>query len=81
MNLNLYFFNVGPNLANSTKTWCDGQAEGNWNGSSGVFQYLFLGKVSVNEIRNIVTKTKNKTSTDCEGIDMAIVKKDNWLYK
>lgn len=53
----------------------DWQTGGDWNGSSGVLQSMFLGEVSENENHTIVLKTKNKTSTGCDGIDMSIVKR------
>lgn len=42
---------------------------------SKVLQSMYLGGVSENEIISIITKTKSKTSTDSDGIDMCIVKK------
>lgn len=37
-------------------------------------QSMFLGEVSENQLISVVAKTKNKTSTDRDGIDMKIVK-------
>lgn len=36
---------------------------------------LFLSAVEEKETIDIVNKCKNKTSTDCDGLDMTIVKK------
>lgn len=35
---------------------------------------MFVGEVSENQIISVVAKTKNKTSTDSDGIDMKVVK-------
>jgi len=39
-------------------------------------QSIFLGEVNESEIISIVTKFKNKTSTDSNGIDMTIIEKN-----
>lgn len=70
---NSFFVNVGPNLAKTIKQHNNGQAEGGWNGESEVLQSIFLGEVKESEIISIVTKFKNKTSTESDGIDMTIV--------
>lgn len=70
-----FFINVRPNLANSIKKPNDGQIEGGWIGGSKVLQSLFLGEVSEIEIRSVVAKSKNKTVTDSDRIDISIVTK------
>lgn len=70
---NSFFVNVGPNLANDI-TKNHGQTESGWKRENRVMQSLFLGEVSENQIISVVAKTKNKTSTDSDGIDMKIVK-------
>lgn len=42
---------------------------------SRIMQSMFLGEVQENEILSIVTKCENKTSTDSDGLDMAMVKR------
>ena len=71
---NSYFVNTGPNLAKSIKTHDDGQDESNVKGGGNILQSMFIGEVNENEIRSIIAKLKNKTSTDSDGIDMYIVK-------
>ncbi len=51
----------------------DGQIR--WNGESKVSQSMFINEVSEEDIRSVVTKCKNKTSTDSDGIDMTIGKR------
>lgn len=65
---------MGPSLCKAGKTGGE-QVEGNWNGGCKVLQSMFLGDVNENEIRSIVTKSKNKKSTDSDGLDMVIVKR------
>lgn len=71
---NSFFVNVGPRLANAIPQH-DGQYGGEMEGGSRIMQSMMLGEVSENEIKSIVAKSKDKTSTDCDGIDMIIVKK------
>lgn len=68
---NSYFVNVGPNLAKSIQTH---QGENKWKGESKVLQSFFLGEVSDSDIISVVSKLKNKTSCDSDGLDMFIVK-------
>ena len=70
---NSFFVNMGPKLADLIKT--DESVQGGWKGDSKVMQSMFLREVSEKEIVSIVKKLKNKTSTDCDGLDMVIVKK------
>lgn len=71
---NSFFVNVGPNLADSIKIH-DMSLQRGWRGDSRVLQSMFLGDVSESEIMSIVSKSKSKTSIDCDGIDMVILKK------
>uniref|UniRef100_A0A8C6MEW6 Reverse transcriptase domain-containing protein n=1 Tax=Nothobranchius furzeri TaxID=105023 RepID=A0A8C6MEW6_NOTFU len=71
--LNSFFVNIGPSLAKSLETQTN--EAGKIQGGSKILQSMFLGDVSENEVLTIVRKSKNKTSTDCDGIDMMIVKK------
>lgn len=48
---------------------------GNMQRGRKVLQSMFFGDVSETEILTIVRKSKSKTSIDCDGTDMIIVKK------
>ncbi len=70
---NQFFVDVGPELAKNIPN----------PGPGGVYMdkliernphSVFLKAVEENEIINIVKKCKNKTSTDCNGIDMSLIK-------
>lgn len=71
---NSFFVNMGPNLADSIKIH-DMSLQRGGRGDSRVLQSMFLGDVSESEIISIVSKSKSKTSIDCDGIDMIILKK------
>ena len=68
---NYFFVNVGPILANAIPQQ-DGQNNGGREGGSKIMHSMYLGEVSENEIKSILAKSKNKTSTDSDGIDMII---------
>ena len=68
---NNFFVNVGPSLANQIiepkEGWKDTPVKQNT-------QSIFIKNVDENEIISIVSKFKNKKSTDSSGIDMSIIK-------
>ena len=68
---NLFFTNIGAKIANSI-TSID---KTTFKMSSRVMQSMFLGDISEHEILAIVMRSKNKTSTDSNELDMAIIKR------
>lgn len=72
---NSFFVNIWPNLANLIRKQDDSEWNDKWKGDSRVVQSMFLGEITEKEIIAIVAKSKNKASTDCDGLDMVIVKK------
>ena len=70
---NSFFVNVGPSLAKAIPQ--DGQGDGGGEEGSKIMQSMFLEEVSENEIKSIILKSKNKISTDSDGIDMIIIKR------
>lgn len=68
--LNNFFVNIGPNLANEiTVNSSQGR---HWENR--VMHSMFLAEVTEYDILSVVHKLKNKTSTDSDGIDMKIIK-------
>ncbi len=63
-----------PSLLKSMSRCDDAQLEGRCSEGNEVMQSTFLGEVNENEIRSIVAKLKNKTSTKSGGLDVIIVK-------
>lgn len=72
---NSFFVNVGPKLVENIEKHNLGSQNGGTRGSR-VLQSMFLGDVSENKILFTVNALKNKTSTDTDGLDMIIVKKN-----
>lgn len=73
---NSYFVNVGPNIAKKCEN--SNHKDTNINSmsrGSRILKSMFLSEITEYDILDIVRKCKNKTSTDCDGIDMYIVKK------
>ena len=70
----IFFVSIGPNLAEkipdplSSQDWNDNLIERNQSS-------MFLTAVEEKEIIDIVNNCKDKTSTDCNNIDMKIVKR------
>lgn len=75
-----FFVNIGHNLANRIRKHDKLEQKNDWKGESRVVKSIFLADITENEIAAILNKTKNKTSTDCDGLDMVVVKKDIRLY-
>lgn len=70
---NKFFVNVGPELANQIHSETSGEVSvPNFERNPSSF---FLRATEEGEIKEIVNKFKNKISTDCEEIDMTIVKR------
>uniref|UniRef100_A0A672GYN6 Reverse transcriptase domain-containing protein n=1 Tax=Salarias fasciatus TaxID=181472 RepID=A0A672GYN6_SALFA len=67
---NNFFVNIGPELASKIPDGDDDHQFIKSNPNS-----MFLRAVDEVEIVNIVRNCKNKTSTDCDGVDMMVVKK------
>ena len=72
---NSFFVNIGPNLASLIRKHDKLQQKDDWKGESRVVKSIFLADITEKEIAAILKKTENKTSTDCDGLDMVIVKK------
>lgn len=72
---NSFFVNVGPTLANLIRKNDDPEYEEAWKGENRVVNSIFLADTTIKEIVAIVENCKNKKSTDCDGIDMVIIKK------
>ena len=70
---NDYFINVGSNLANEIvdPPNKDGVDENIIDSNSNT---IFLTKIEEKELINVVNKFKNKRSTDCDDIDMSLIK-------
>lgn len=70
---NDYFVNVGPNLANSIPI--KNNEELGVSLIDRVPGSFFVAGTTEGEIKSIVSKFKNKASTDCHDIDMILIKK------
>lgn len=70
---NNFFVNIGPELAGKIPdTRSDGEHMGKLGNSNPCS--MFLNVVEEKEVLNIVKKCKSKKSTDCNDIDMSLVK-------
>lgn len=72
---NSFFVNVGPNTAkkiSNSKEINSNMIEGF---GSKTLKSMFLSKITESDILDIVRKCKTKTSVDCDGIDMLIIKR------
>ncbi len=72
-NINRFFVNVGPDLAREIPD--QGRLEDVGRFIERNQHLMFLTAVDEREIIEITTKCKNKKSTDCDDIDMVILKK------
>ena len=71
---NKFFVNVGPELANQINTETTNEDSDGYNFERNPSS-IFISAVDEKEVMDIVSKFKNKTSTDSNEIDMTIVKK------
>ena len=69
-----FFANIGPNLANQIKIADNTKTIYDYLNNS-VDKSIFLEPVVDKEVLNTVKNFKSKTSTDCDNLDMAIIKK------
>lgn len=68
---NNYFVNLGPNLANSIPNKPDYNITSNIKNNSNT---MLLYPVTSEEIKKCVKGSKNKRSTDCDDLDMTLIK-------
>ena len=67
---NSYFVNIGPSLASKI----DNNQQESWKWKSKTVKSMYLEGVTEQEIISTVNQLKSKTSTDCDGLDMIIIK-------
>uniref|UniRef100_A0A8C6LUY9 Reverse transcriptase domain-containing protein n=1 Tax=Nothobranchius furzeri TaxID=105023 RepID=A0A8C6LUY9_NOTFU len=71
MNLTMFFTNVGPDLAKNIPKRTNYSTGEN---IKSIKNSIYLSPVSSDEIRNIINKCINKRSTDCDGLDITLIK-------
>lgn len=66
----IFFVNIGPTLAKEINPHTDD----NFVFPHGISDSMFLGGVCESDVLEVVRKFKNKTSNDCNTIDMSLIK-------
>uniref|UniRef100_A0A3B3B6W1 Reverse transcriptase domain-containing protein n=1 Tax=Oryzias melastigma TaxID=30732 RepID=A0A3B3B6W1_ORYME len=71
---NSFFVNVGTNIVKHRENLIHTESASLQQNTKKILNSIYIDEITEQDILTIVRKSKNKTSTDCDGIDMIIVK-------